>query len=83
MMGFSAVSIRTSTERPEVIDTGTVVLGGITKNQLLNSIEITKGLAIDKNSDLPMEYNVTNTSERIIKVIQSYTQIVNRVIWNK
>lgn len=83
MMGFPAVSIRTSGERPEAIDAGTVVLGGITKDQILNSIEITKGLAINEDSDLPWEYNVKNTSERVVKVIQSYTSIVNKVIWNK
>jgi UDP-N-acetylglucosamine 2-epimerase (non-hydrolysing) len=83
MMGFPAVSIRTSTERPEALDAGTIVLGGISTDQILNSIEITKGLAINKNTDLPWEYNVINTSERIVKVIQSYTSIVNKVIWGK
>jgi len=83
MMGFPAVSIRTSTERPEAIDAGTVVLGGISTNQILNAIEITKGLAIGEHTDLPESYNVKNTSERVVKVIQSYTSIVDKVIWNK
>lgn len=82
MMGFPAVSIRTSTERPEAIDAGTIVLGGIAKDQMLNSIEIAKGL-FDINIQLPFEYEVHNTSDRIIKVIQSYTSIVNKVIWDK
>lgn len=82
MMGFPAVSIRTSTERPEAIDAGTIVLGGISKDQMLNSIEIAKGL-FDINIKLPFEYEVQNTSDRIIKVIQSYTSIVNKVIWDK
>jgi len=82
MMGFPAVSIRTSTERPEAIDAGTIVLGGISKEQMLNSIEIAKGL-FDPTMQLPFEYNVTNTSDRVIKVIQSYTAIVNKVIWGK
>jgi UDP-N-acetylglucosamine 2-epimerase (non-hydrolysing) len=83
MMGFPAVSIRTSTERPEAIDAGTVVLGGVSKDSMLNAIEITKGLAINESSQLPIEYTITNTSERIVKVIQSYTPIVNKVIWDK
>ena len=83
MMGFPAVSIRTSTERPEAIDAGTVVLGGISTNEVLNAIKITKGLEVNENSDLPWEYNVKNTSERVVKVIQSYTSVVNKVIWNK
>ena len=53
----------------------------IEKNAI--AIGITKGLAINENSDLPWEYNVKNTSERVVKVIQSYTSIVNKVIWNK
>jgi len=83
MMGFPAVSIRTSTERPEAIDAGTIVLGGVSKDSMLNAIEITKGLAINESSQLPMEYTIKNTSERIVKVIQSYTPIVNKVIWDK
>jgi UDP-N-acetylglucosamine 2-epimerase (non-hydrolysing) len=83
MMGFPAVSIRTSTERPEAIDAGTVVLGGISKDSMLNAIEITKGLTINVSTQLPMEYTITNTSERIVKVIQSYTPIINKVIWDK
>jgi UDP-N-acetylglucosamine 2-epimerase (non-hydrolysing) len=83
MMGFPAVSIRTSTERPEAVDAGTIVLGGLSKESMLNSIEITKGLSINSNTQLPWEYQITNTSERIVKVIQSYTPIINKVIWDK
>lgn len=83
MMGFPAVSIRTSTERPEAIDAGTIVLGGVSKDSMLNAIEITKSLAINESSQLPIEYSITNTSERIVKIIQSYTPIVNKVIWDK
>ena len=82
MMGFPAISIRTSTERPEAIDAGTIVLGGISKDQMLNAIEISKGL-FDPNIQLPFEYKVTNTSDRVIKAIQSYSSIVDKVIWDK
>ena len=82
-MGFPAVSIRTSTERPEALDAGTIVLGGIRKEQMLNAISIAKGLPIDGNTKLPWEYDVPNCSERVIKLIQSYTGIVNKVIWDK
>lgn len=83
MMNFPAVSIRTSTERPEAIDWGTIVLGGISKDSMLNSIEIAKGLAVDKNSQLPFEYTIKNAAARVIRAIQSYTPIVNKVIWDK
>jgi len=82
MMGFSAISIRTSTERPEAIDAGTIVLGGISTDQILQSIELVKGTH-GKSTELPWEYKVENTSDRVVRAIQSYTSIINRVTWNK
>lgn len=82
MIGFPAISIRTSTERPEAIDAGTILLGGISKDQMIQSIEIAKGLQ-GENKELPWEYEVENTSSRVVSVIQSYTSIVNKVTWNK
>jgi UDP-N-acetylglucosamine 2-epimerase (non-hydrolysing) len=83
MMNFPAVSIRTSTERPEAIDAGSIILGGISKNEILNSIEITINTDIDSNISIPLEYKTTNVSKKIIRIIQSYTSIVNKEIWNK
>ena len=82
MMGFPAISIRTSTERPEAIDAGSIILGSISKDQILQAIEIAKGTQ-DAIEELPWEYKVENTSNRVVKAIQSYTSIVNRVTWNK
>lgn len=83
MMDFSAISIRTSTERPEAIDAGTIVLGGIKSDEVLNALDIVLN---NNNSSIkkdPSEYSINDVSFRVIKVIQSYTAIVNRVIWNK
>lgn len=82
MLGFPAISIRTSTERPEAIDAGTIVLGGITTDQILQAIDLVKGTH-DEDQQLPWEYNVLNTSDRVLRAIQSYTSIVNTVTWNK
>jgi UDP-N-acetylglucosamine 2-epimerase len=82
MMNFPAISIRTSTERPEAIDAGTIVLGGISTEQILQSIELVKGTQ-NNTQELPWEYKVENTSDRVVRVIQSYTSIVNRVTWSK
>ena len=82
MMNFPAISIRTSTERPEAIDAGTIVLGGIAKEQMLQSIALVIGTQYNA-IELPWEYEVENTSDRVLRVIQSYTSIVNRVTWNK
>ncbi|SDM88908.1 UDP-N-acetylglucosamine 2-epimerase (non-hydrolysing) [Daejeonella rubra] len=83
MLRFPAVSIRTSTERPEAIDSGTIVLGGISRDDILNAIEIVKGTPMTDATQLPWEYTVQNTSDRVIRLIISYIPIVNRVIWNK
>ncbi len=83
MMGFAAVSIRTSIERPEAIDAGTIVLGGISKDSIIGAVDMVKKMIIDEHTDLPWEYNIHNTAERVIKIIQGYTQVVNKVIWDK
>jgi UDP-N-acetylglucosamine 2-epimerase len=82
MMGYTAISIRTSTERPEAVDAGTIVLGGISKDQVLQACEVALATRSGKQ-ELPWEYNVENTSDRVIRIIQGYTSIINRVIWNK
>ena len=83
MMNFPAISIRTSTERPEAIDFGNILLGGITETNILNSIDICLNTISQQESTLPLEYQVKDVSKRVIRIIQSYTSIVNKVIWNK
>ena len=84
MMNFKAVSIRTSTERPEAIDAGTIVLGGIKRDEVINAIEVVISTNTDSDKALlPLEYNVYNCSDRVVRIIQSYTAIVNKVIWDK
>ena len=83
MMNFPAVSIRTSTERPEAIDAGSIVLGGIKKQQVINAISVCLQTYNVDNLTLPWEYQIKDVSSRVIKIIQSYTSIVNNVIWNK
>ncbi|WP_316746900.1 non-hydrolyzing UDP-N-acetylglucosamine 2-epimerase [Pedobacter gandavensis] len=82
MMQFPAISIRTSTERPEAIDAGSIILGGISTDQMIQSIDLAKGTQSNV-IELPWEYNVENTSDRVLKIIQSYTSIVNRTTWNR
>jgi len=84
IMKFPAISIRTSTERPEVIDKGNIILGGIKKDEILSSIEITTGLFGKENKNVePYDYMDDNVSDKVIKVIRSYTKIVDRVIWGE
>lgn len=83
MMQFPAISIRTSTERPEAIDVGSIVLGGITKNEILNAINVCLQTHNTTSLKIPYEYQIIDVSKRVIRLIQSYTNIINNVIWNK
>lgn len=83
LMEFPAISIRTSTERPEAIDFGSIILGGIDTNSILNSIFILKNTMQNNKASIPEGYKILDVSDRIIRIIQSYTNVVNKVIWNK
>jgi len=83
MMNFPAISIRTSTERPEAVDYGNIVLGGITEVNILNSIDICLNTISEGDYNIPLEYQVKDVSKRVIRIIQSYTSIINKVTWNK
>ena len=81
---FPAVSIRTSTERPEALDKGVFTIGSITAEQVLQAVELAVGM--HKNGDLGLtvpDYADENVSVKVVKIIQSYTGIVNRMVWRK
>ena len=84
MLGFAGVLIRTSTERPEVLDKGTVVIGGITDKTVEQALELAVSMR-DNNEEVAMaeDYVDTNVSVKVVKLIQSYTDIVNRTVWGK
>lgn len=84
MLNFPAVLIRTSTERPEGLDAGSIIVGGIKSNDVLKATELAIKLSKDKNP-LPLAdaYKVPNTSLRVVKIIQSYTSIINKSTWQK
>jgi UDP-N-acetylglucosamine 2-epimerase len=83
MLGFKGVLIRTSTERPEVLDKGTVVIGGINTEDIEQAIEMAVSPANDTEYLLPADYQDENVSVKVVKLIQSYTKIINKVIWDK
>ena len=80
--GFPAVCIRTSTERPEAVDKGNFVIGGITEKEVLQSVELAVAMkeSGDMGSPVP-DYVEENVSAKVVKIIQSYTEIVNKVVW--
>lgn len=81
---LASVCIRTSTERPEALDAGNFVLAGIEKEQIIGAIDT--AVDMNKNGDLgtPVDcYTNKNVSTRVVKIIQSYTGIVNKTVWRK
>ena len=75
ILKFRSISIRTSTERPEAIDTGNIILGGIILEDIINSIEISEKIKSGFSDTIPIEYSIKNTSSRVIKIVQSYTSV--------
>lgn len=81
---FPAVCIRTSTERPEALDKGNFVLAGITTEQVLQAVHT--AVEMNKNGDfgIPVpDYTDENVSTKVVKLIQSYTGVVNKMVWRK
>ncbi|HIT84400.1 MAG TPA: UDP-N-acetylglucosamine 2-epimerase (non-hydrolyzing) [Candidatus Ornithomonoglobus intestinigallinarum] len=81
---ISAVCIRTSTERPEALDKGNFILAGITTEQVLQAVDT--AVEMNKNGDLgtPVpNYTDENVSVKVVKLIQSYTGVVNKMVWRK
>ncbi len=81
---FPAVCIRTSTERPEALDKACFVLAGIEDNGLVQAVEL--AVEMNKNKDLGIpvpDYIDENVSDKVVKIIQSYTGIVNKMVWRK
>ena len=84
ILGFPGVLIRTSTERPEALDKGCVVIGGISERDVVQAVEL--AVSMHKNGDIgypPYDYLDNNVSVKVVKLIQSYTHIVNKTVWQK
>ena len=81
---FPAVCIRTSTERPEALDKGDFVLAGIAGDGLLQAVDV--AVEMDRSGDLGLpvpDYQDENVSDKVVKIIQSYTGVVNKMVWRK
>lgn len=81
---FPAVSIRTSTERQEVFDKGNLILGNLKSEHVLQAIDL--AVSMDRHKEYGTEvenYNDLNVSAKIVKIIQSYTNVVNEMVWRK
>ena len=81
---FPAICIRTSTERPEALDKGNFLLAGIEEQSLLQAVEIAVSMNYNKELGVPVpDYIDENVSTKMVKIIQSYVGIINRMVWRK
>ena len=81
---FPAVCIRTSTERPEALDKGCFILAGIDENSLLQAVDTAVEMVNNDDNGIPVpNYVDENVSTKVVKLIQSYTGVVNKMVWRK
>lgn len=84
ILGFSAALIRTSTERPEALDKGSIVIAGTNEKDLLQAVELCVAMRRNNEPTAPIpDYADTNVSAKIVRIVQSYTKIVNQNVWRK
>ena len=81
---FPAVCIRTSTERPEALDKGCFILAGIDEQSLLQAVDTAVEMNNNGDYGIPVpDYTDENVSTKVVKIIQSYTGVVNKMVWRK
>ena len=79
-----AVCIRTSTERPEALDKGDFILSGIDEKGLLQAVDVAVEMNNNKDLGIPVpDYTDENVSDKVVKIIQSYVGVVNKMVWRK
>ena len=82
ILGFPAVSARTSTERQEAIDRGGMIIGGIGERAILQAVELATKRKDAPRAPVP-DYADANVSDKVCKIIQGYTDVINRMVWRK
>lgn len=81
---LSAVCIRTSTERPEALDKACFILAGIDEKGLLQAVDTAVSMTKNGDHGIPVPvYVEENVSTKVVKIIQSYTGVVNKMVWRK
>jgi len=83
ILNFKAISLRNSTERPEALEAGSIILGGKTSSTILNALEITLNRLDQEQQARPDEYFISNTSDIVLGIIQSWIEGINRLTWQK
>lgn len=84
ILNFPAVLVRTSTERPEALDAGTITIGGNEEKSVLQAIELTVAMYKEKKYfKVAQDYNDKNVSVKVVRLIQGYIGVINKTIWGK
>lgn len=85
ILGFPAITIRQAHERPEGMDQGTLIMAGLQSEGVLNSIDIvtTQTAALGRSSEVVPDYDVNNVSSKVLRIIVSYIDYINRTVWSK
>lgn len=84
MLNFPGILIRTSTERPEVLDKGNMIIGGIEGEEIIQAIDMIRTYFEENNRyELPVDYRDINVADKIVRIILSYYKIIDKVIWGK
>lgn len=83
ILNFPGISLRNSTERPEALDAGSIILGNINERDILNTIEIVVASHVDGRENPVNDYQDTNVSLKVVNIIQSYYNIINERTWKK
>lgn len=82
ILGFPAILVRTSTEHPEVLEKGSLILGGVAEKDIIQAVQLSMDMKKSKPlTVLPVDYHDQNVSQKVVHLIQSYTHIIKRAIW--
>ena len=84
ILDFPAISLRTSTERPEVLDRGSFIIGGVKEEDVLRAVELSHEMFKQgEKTYTALDYTDDNVSVKVVKLIESYTKLINRNVWRK
>jgi len=84
ILNIPAITIRQAHERPEGMDEGTLIMSGLNKNRIIESIKVVSSQSReDREIKIVHDYNVDNVSKKVLRIILSYTDFINRTVWNR